>query len=349
MPRFPRRRREKAGTTPSEALEAKRRKGHELLGVSVVGRQVAEPDHLQPQTTSFQAARAAFLSHVRVHSPDKPQTVERYAKALEHFERLYGSNRPVEQVTRIDIEDFKAVRSKSYSQQRPDRPITARTINFEVSVLGTFFYFLIKERELEMQNPCANLKALRDVRARAKGRPPTYSQVELDRLFPVCDEFECAVFSTFLLTGMREQELCFLTWPDVDLRREREAVHVQTKDGFSPKDYEERMIPIPEELAERLAKLPRESEWVFRTSKGSRQTNLLRRLKELALRAGVEGATLHKFRHTYATRLLESGCDIVTVQRLMGHSDMETTRQYLDPDEDRKREAVARLSSGIRR
>ncbi len=58
----------------------------------------------------------------------------------------------------------------------------------------------------------------------------------------------------------------------------------------------------------------------------------------------VENATLHKFRHTYATRLLEQGCDIVTVQHLMGHSDLETTRQYLNPDEALKRRAVNRLS-----
>jgi site-specific recombinase XerD len=60
--------------------------------------------------------------------------------------------------------------------------------------------------------------------------------------------------------------------------------------------------------------------------------------------AKVPNATLHKFRHTYATRLLESGCDIVTVQRLMGHSDLDTPRQYLDPDEALKRKAVNRLS-----
>jgi integrase len=40
----------------------------------------------------------------------------------------------------------------------------------------------------------------------------------------------------------------------------------------------------------------------------------------------------------------ESGCDIVTVQRLMGHSDLDTTRQYLDPDEKLKRSAVNKLS-----
>ena len=82
---------------------------------------------------------------------------------------------------------------------------------------------------------------------------------------------------------------------------------------------------------------------MFPTATGGRQTHLLRRLKKLAEAAGVADATLHKFRHTYATRLLESGCDIVTVQKLMGHSDIETTRQYLNPDEDLKRQAVNRL------
>lgn len=61
-------------------------------------------------------------------------------------------------------------------------------------------------------------------------------------------------------------------------------------------------------------------------------------------KAKVENAMLRKFRHTYASRLLESGCDIVTVQKLMGHSDIDTTRQYLNPDEALKRAAVMRLS-----
>jgi site-specific recombinase XerD len=47
---------------------------------------------------------------------------------------------------------------------------------------------------------------------------------------------------------------------------------------------------------------------------------------------------------TYAARLLESGCDTVTVQKLMGNSNIETTRQYLDPAETLKRQAVMRLS-----
>ena len=121
----------------------------------------------------------------------------------------------------------------------------------------------------------------------------------------------------------------------------------EDKEGFSPKDYEERVIPISRELAELLGKLPQRSKWVFPTKAGNRQTHLLRRLKVIADDVQVSGATLHKFRHTYATRLLESGCDIVTVQKLMGHSDLDTTRQYLDPDEKLKRSAANKLSLAV--
>ena len=46
-------------------------------------------------------------------------------------------------------------------------------------------------------------------------------------------------------------------------------------------------------------------------------------------------------------RLLESDSDPVSVQRLMGHSDLDTTRQYLDSDEKLKRSAVSRLSLSV--
>ncbi len=338
--------RQMAGQTPSEATEAQRRKRNELLGELIAeGKPIARPE--EGSATPIADAIETFLAHVRVHSPHKPKTHQRYEKVLEHFARLIGKRRFVEAVTRADIDDYKAARSRETSEQHKNRPITPRTINFEVAVLRTFFYFHINERGLRMENPCARFKPLKDALAKAKRRPPTYTQAELDNLFAKCSEFERAAFATLLLTGLREEELCFLTWNDVTIRDPKNAmvrVTGEGKTGFSPKDYETREIPLPEDLARLLAKLPRTADWVFPTSRGHRQTHLLRTLKEIAAAAKVPNATLHKFRHTYATRLLESGCDIVTVQKLMGHSDIETTRQYLNPDEALKRAAVSRLS-----
>lgn len=329
-------------------MEAQRQKHNELIGAFVLGTGTREaPKQVEAQFTLLADAITLFLDHVRVHSPDKPRTVRRYSNVLDHAKCLLGRKLFVDAITRPDIDDYKAIRTAESSRQHPDRRITPRTINFEISVLRTFFYFLISERSPPIANPCAKFKALKDPQLKAKRRPPTYRQDELNRLFAVCNAFEKTIFATFLLTGFREEELCFLTWADVDLRDLGNAtlrVSGEGKAGFSPKDYEERIIPIPQELAELLAGLTHRGTWVFSTKTGNRQTHLLRRLKELAEDAKVTGATLHKFRHTYATRLLESGCDIVTVQKLMGQSDLDTTRQYLDPDEKLKRRAVSRLS-----
>ena len=340
------RKRQIAGHTPSEATETQRRKRNELIGELIAaGKEFPQTEEVS--ASPIQDAIQTFLAHVKVHSPHKPKTHQRYEKVLEHFERVLGKKKFIEAITRADIDDYKTARSSDESQQHKGRIITPRTINFEVSVLRTFFYFLINERGIRMENPCARFKALKDQKAKARRKPPTYKQAEIDKIFAKCDETEKTTFATLLLTGLRDQELCFLAWRDVDIKNPKNAaikVSGEGKEGFSPKDYEERPIPIPDELAERLPKLPRTSEWVFPNKKGKRLTHLLRRLKEIAEAAKVQHATLHKFRHTYATRLLESGCDIVTVQKLMGHSDIETTQQYLNPDEALKRSAVNRLS-----
>lgn len=336
------RRREVAGQTPSQTLEAQRRKQNELIGELVAGG-ATPPKPENGTATPIAEAVSMFIEHVRAHSPEKPLTVKRYRQVLEHFARLLGHKKYVEAITRADIDDYKIKRSEEASGPN-DRKTAPRTINFEVSTLRTFFYYLINERGLPMANPCARFKPLKDEKEKARRKPPTYTQAELDRLFAKCDEFEKAAFGTLLLTGLRDQELCHLAWRDVDLKHASIRVTGEGKGGFSPKDYEERLIPIPPDLVGLLRILPRRSEWVFSTPKGARLNHLLRRLKEIAKGGKVENATLHKFRHTYATRLLEQGCDIVTVQHLMGHSDLETTRQYLNPDEALKRRAVNRLS-----
>ncbi|MGB6877631.1 MAG: tyrosine-type recombinase/integrase [Candidatus Acidiferrales bacterium] len=339
-----RRRRERAGITPSEALESQRRKQHELVGELVAGGKNSPSQHKEDTATLIADATHIFIEHVKAHSPDKPLTVRRYKQVLEHFRRLIGNKKKyVEAITRADIDDYKIERSEE-PNGRKDRTVAPRTVNFEVSALRTFFYYLINERAVLMENPCARFKPLKDQGERAHRKPPTYTQNELDKLFAAATDFEKIVYGTLLLTGLREQELCYLTWKDVDLKRAILRITGEGKEEFSPKDYEERMIPMPPDLVALLKKLSRKSEWVFPTARGGKQTHLLRRLKRLATRAGIPQATLHKFRHTYATRLLEKGSDIVTVQHLMGHSDLDTTRQYLSPDDALKREAANRLS-----
>jgi integrase len=65
-------------------------------------------------------------------------------------------------------------------------------------------------------------------------------------------------------------------------------------------------------------------------------------LQALGKRAGVKDFTPHDLRRTYITRLLEKGADALTVSRLVGHSNVQTTMRY-DKRDDRAKAAVAML------
>ncbi len=62
-------------------------------------------------------------------------------------------------------------------------------------------------------------------------------------------------------------------------------------------------------------------------------------------KAGITGVTWHTLRHTFASRLLDRGVDIVTVKELLGHSTVLVTMRYLHPNLEAKVLAVAKLAA----
>ncbi|MBS1853118.1 MAG: tyrosine-type recombinase/integrase [Acidobacteria bacterium] len=75
---------------------------------------------------------------------------------------------------------------------------------------------------------------------------------------------------------------------------------------------------------------------MFATRKGNprkHRTQLLELCKAVAERAGLnpDDFFLHKFRATFATKHLQAGVDLRTVQMWLGHKDLESTMRYLKP------------------
>lgn len=60
-------------------------------------------------------------------------------------------------------------------------------------------------------------------------------------------------------------------------------------------------------------------------------------------KAGISDVTWHTLRHTFASRLVNSGVDIVTVKELLGHSSISVTMRYAHTNIESKRAAVEKL------
>jgi integrase len=192
-----------------------------------------------------------------------------------------------------------------------------------------------------------------------------YDEQELKQLFAAADAEDRLAFQFFLGSGAREQEMMFAAWRDLDFTSKTFHITEKPELGFKPKDHEERVVPLSDKLVAALQarhRQHRETRLIFSNGVGRPEGHFLRRLKTLALRAGLNCGhcvnrrglsckehpvcsrwELHKFRKTFATMHHESGVSARTLQAWLGHSDLETTLAYLkvaDMRSERTREQV---------
>lgn len=156
-----------------------------------------------------------------------------------------------------------------------------------------------------------------------------------------CLARECRNYGTAILvlgyTGLRWGEFAALRVADVDLLRRRIAVRravVELRGELifgTPKSHEQREVPLPKFLAERLTTdfAGRALDALaFPSPEGSvlRNRNFRSRLFDAAAkRAGVEGVTPHGLRHTAASLAIQAGAPVTVVSTMLGHADPSIT------------------------
>ncbi len=183
--------------------------------------------------------------------------------------------------------------------------------------------------------------------------PEVYEPEEMKKFFPAIehDPSFYACCQIMLKCGLRDQEVRYLEWKNVNLKRGVLHVEGNPHYGFKVKDSEQRDVPIPPDLVNWLQKYRAAhpgDRLVCPTRTGNPNTKHLLLLKRAARRAGLncdacEGCEernecshwfLHKFRATYVTMLLRSGMDLRTTMKLSGHSDLASVMRYLSPADD---------------
>jgi integrase/recombinase XerD len=310
------RKREAGGGTAAEVLEKARLRKHVLDGWAMGLMDAAEDE---PKRTAVHVAVKRYLDSVEALK--KPNTLRKYKAVLDRFVQFLPPNADPRKITRDDLTDFMVLLKNKHKLEN-------NTVIHQMIIVAQF---------LKRHGKGGVTKNL-GLPERVVSLPREYGDADLKKFFSACTPAERALFSTFIFTGFREQEVVNLSWSDVNFTLNTVRVTIKPDLGFSPKRWEEREVPVLKGLIELLAAHPRRENcrFVFPSPAGNREWHMLDRCKEIAKRAKLDEKQwdLKTFRSTYATRMLRAGFDVRTVQHWMGHRSLETTMRYLSPATD---------------
>lgn len=273
--------------------------------------------------------------HVVKFSHLMDQYLENYAKinnrawkrdrdCLKNMEAFFGDCY-LKEITPFQIEKYKA--------NRLNQGVKPNTVNRELSVLKRAFNLAI-DWHMAGENPVRRVKFFQQPDPKER----ILSEREEQKLINASSEHLKPIIIAALNTGMRVAEILSLRWSQINLKK-REIEVVKTKSG------KKRVIPINPVLFEMFNRLERADEFVFlyhdpKTKKPRPVKSVKRSFTNSCRRAGIEAFTFHDTRHTFASRLVERGVDLITVKELLGHSSVRTTERYTHTHKEEKKRAV---------
>lgn len=272
----------------------------------------------------------------------RPRGVQRYVDEVTAYTRWAGATATVASLTTTAI--------TRYIETMVARGCIASTCRSALSALRAFGRWCVRSALLA-HDPTAPI--VWPKQRKGKPRPLRVAEVrQLLTAIQVPDELpprdawmwqrNRRAILLMLYAGLRISEAAALRWRDIDLDAELLMV-IDSKNG------DDRTIPLhPMLVSELRASSPgTPNQAVAGKQNGSCLTHKsLGHVFERWLPArGIRFAS-HRLRHTFATKLLQSGADLRSVQELLGHKDPKTTAVYTEVAGEHLRAAVHRLPNG---
>jgi integrase len=257
---------------------------------------------------------------------------------------------PLKSLRRSHVEQWVKAMSKD---------LAATTIHTRVAIVRSVLLGAVADRVISV-DPSGGVTLPRRRRREAAMQVPSVEQV--GRILGGADDDFRAFVALCAFAGLRLGEAAGVQVGDVDfLRRQLSVSRQLQRDGREvavrpPKYGSERVVYLPEQLvtmlSEHVATYRSDGEpgrWLFADLGGLPLHNnaVTYRWRQTRKAAGTPSIRLHDLRHFYASGLIAAGCDVVTVQRALGHSSATTTLNtysHLWPTaEDRTRAAAGEL------
>lgn len=298
---------------------------------------MTKPPPASPIELPADPLSADFLQFMEVERRSSPRTLENYRHALDEFRRRSKGFSTWEAVT---ADDFRR-----YLFEQMKRELGRATIRLHFAALRSYFKWLSRRRGWQ-SNPLADVQLPKQ----EKKLPVvlTLTQIEemlalplslpKDKQAPVWGaERDVAVLELFYSTGMRLSELVAINVEDVDTYSDTVRV--------LGKGRKERLCPIGSPAMQAIQRYRQkasvQSGPLFRSKLGRRITT--RAVTDIVEKYWKQSGlpihiTPHKFRHSFATHLLNNGADLRSVQSLLGHASLSTTQIYTHVSTQRMKE-----------
>lgn len=263
---------------------------------------------------TFGEALGLHLETIKANGSLKPNSRIYWEKIVEFIERTWpeASEKDVRKLSEADLRVWLLNFSGKYSPS---------VVNNSISAMRSIFKIAI-EQGARFNNPAIKLKRLK-LRPKKLTLP---SRTEFPKFVQAIetggsrDSKNCADLVRFLAySGLRIGESKHVTWHDVDFDKAKLLVRGDPETGT--KNSEVRVVPMIPELQTMLEQMRQERTDEPLDTPIMRVNECQKSMDRAAKIVGMERITHHDLRHLFATICIESGVDIPTVSRWLGHKD----------------------------
>lgn len=262
--------------------------------------------------TASEALIQLFVGTCKVEGKSMA-TIRAYAWALKKFKNEI----------RVPLSEVNTFEIRAWLLEKQNT-VSLRTCENYRSYLSSFYTWASNEGILR-SNSMAKIKPVKYEEVKRK----SFTDVELDALRSNCSSLrERAELEVFLSCGARASELCQMDIGDINLDT-REVIIRHGKGNKQRVTYVNDVCIY--HLRKYLETRKDDNPAMFMTKRGNRvcKSVIEHDIKRIGGRAGVNNTHPHRCRRTFATSMAKRGMDVIAIQALMGHNNLNTTQRYI--------------------